>query len=279
MTETATQVVDPAAMESPGRAPKRRGPWPNGAVATAAHATTLVVILALWECAVRLGVVSPSLAYGPLDVARAVPELVSEGALAANLWATLKATLIALVLAAMIGTPIGLMLALLPRTESVLSPYMSALNAMPRVALAPVFVITFGIDASAKIALAFTLAVFVFIINARAGVLSADDDVLRLTAVLRATKTQQFFKVLLPVATPSIFAGARLALIYSLLGVVTSEIIASRDGVGLLIAQYSAAFQLDRVYALLIVLALASAVLNTVTGALEKRLMRWQRTS
>jgi NitT/TauT family transport system permease protein len=153
---------------------------------------------------------------------------------------------------------------------------LDALNATPRIAIAPVFIIVFGIGMSAKIALAFTVVVFMIISAARSGIHAANPDVLRLMTVMGASKPQIFFKVLLPVATPSIFAGLRLGLVYSLLGVVTSELLASRDGLGQLIALYSGTFQLDRVYAIIFVLIVISGGLNAIFTSLERRLTRWK---
>lgn len=148
---------------------KGSGPWPNRTTAIAAHLATLLAVLVVWGLVTKTGIIRPSLSHGPVEVWNAFAWMLGEGIIWNHLWATLSATLVALALAAIIGIPIGLSLALLPKTESLASPYLSALNAMPRVALAPVFIIMFGIDTEAKVALAFTLAIFVFIINARAG--------------------------------------------------------------------------------------------------------------
>ena len=111
---------------------------------------------------------------------------------------------------------------------------------------------------------------------ARAGVRSTDAEWLRLSTVLGARKHQLFFKVLLPVATPAIFAALRLGLIYSLLGVVGSELISARDGLGQLIAYDSSVFQMDGVYGILVLLAVIAVVLNQLMALLERRLLRWQ---
>ncbi|OOG58183.1 ABC transporter permease [Polaromonas sp. C04] len=233
-------------------------------------------MLLMWQAVSQLGIGSPSLMKSPLQVLAALQRLFESGEILVNLWATMKAVVIALLLAAVVGTAAGLVLALHPRLEAALQPVISGLNSMPRVALAPVFVVAFGITLSAKVALAFSVVVFVFLLNARAGVKSADSDIIRMATVMGATKTQRFFTLLLPVATPSIFAATRLGLIYSLLGVVTSELIAARDGLGQLVAYYSSTFEMASVYAILIVLAIVAGVLNSLTGALENRVLRWQ---
>lgn len=234
-------------------------------------------VLLVWQLVYPLG--GPALGKGPADVWAALRELVRTGDLQENLWHTMQAVLIALVIASIIGTVIGLSLALLPRIEAAVSPLLSGLNSMPRIALAPVFIIAFGIGIEAKVVLAASVVVFVFILNARAGVKSADPEVIRMATVMGFGKVQIFFKVLLPVAMPSIFAAFRLGVIYSLLGVVASELISSRNGLGQLVALYSNQFKLASVYAILIVLAIVAGMLNALTGLAESRVLRWQPPS
>jgi len=130
---------------------------------------------------------------------------------------------------------------------------------------------------SAKVALASTLIFFIVLSGARAGIRSADADWLLLSSVLGARKHQLFSKVLLPVATAAIFAALRLGLIYSLLGVVGSELISARDGLlGQLIAYDISVFQMDGVYGILVLLAAIAVVLSQLMGLVERWLLRWQ---
>jgi len=237
---------------------------------------TFAAFIFLWQLAAWLELYRPIILKSPTQVWGALVDLVQSGVLQTDLSATITATVMALVLAAVVGVPLGLMLGLLPTTERVAAPFIDALNATPRVAFAPVFIIIFGLSMSAKVALAFSIAVFVLLVNSRAGVHNAEPEVLTLVRTMGAKKREVFFKVLLPAATPTIFAGLRLGLIYSLLGVVTSELIASRDGMGQLIAQYSAAFQMDRVYAVILVLVVVASLLNWLMTLVERRLLRWR---
>ena len=237
----------------------------------------LGLVLLIWQLIYPLG--GPALGKGPAQVWEALSELVGSGDLQENLWHTMQAVLIALVIAGILGTIIGLSLALLPRVEAAVSPLLSGLNSMPRIALAPVFIIAFGIGLEAKVVLAASVVVFVFILNARAGVKSADPDTVRMATVMGFGKAQIFFKVLLPVAMPSIFAAIRLGVIYSLLSVVASELIASRNGLGQLVALFSNQFKMASVYAILIVLAIVASILNTFTGLAESWVLRWQPPS
>ncbi len=241
-----------------------------------AQVLLFVGFIGLWALAAHFKIGRPIVVRSPPQVWTALSDLVSTGALWPHMWSTIQATLIALGLAAVIGVSTGLGLALSPTIERIVTPYLSALNSAPRIAFGPVFIIMFGIGLTSKVALAFSVVIFVIILNARAGVHAADPDVVRLMEVMGASRRAVFVKLLFPVAVPSIFAGLRLGLIYSLLGVVTSEMIAAREGLGQLVAQYSGNFQLDYVYAVIAVLIVIGTLLNTIAGIVERRLLWWK---
>jgi len=236
----------------------------------------LGVIVGAWQIVSTLRLLSPLIASSPGDVAQYLYKSSIDGELPYNFWVTFEATLIAFALSAVVGTLIGMALGLMPRVERIVNPYITALNAMPRIALAPVFIIYFGIDTEAKVALAFSFVVFPFIINTRAGIRNADYDVIRMARSFGANKRELLTKVLVPTALPSIFASLRLGIVYSFLGVVTSELITARAGLGQLIQEYSGSFQIGNVYGILIVLAVVASFLNFGMGLVEQRLLRWQ---
>jgi NitT/TauT family transport system permease protein len=235
-----------------------------------------VVVVGIWQLVVSTKLIDRTVTSSPGDVATYLWHALGTSALWSNLGATMEAVLLAFILASVVGVVIGIALALMPRFERVVAPYLDAANSMPRIALAPVFVVAFGLTINSKIALAFSIVVFIMITAARAGVRSMDVDIMRLATVLGANRRQMFTKVLFPVAIPSIFGGLRLAVIYSLLGVVTSELIASKNGIGQLLQNYSSLFQINAVWGLLIVLAVVATILNLVMTRIEKYLLRWQ---
>ena len=261
--------------ESPG-ARKRAGLSRETALVRGLQVAVGLALLGLWQLAAARKWPDPVLAKSPVQSWDYLVGAARSGALWSNTRSTMAAVLIAWVLAGLGGVVAGLALGMMPRTERVLSPYLDAANAMPRIALAPLLIVALGIGTSAKVALAATLVFFIVLSGARAGVRSADAEWLRLSTVLGARKRQLFFKVLLPVATPAIFAALRLGVVYSLLGVVGSELISARDGLGQLIAYNSSVFQMDGVYGILVLLAVIAVVLNQFKAFLERRLLRWQ---
>jgi ABC-type nitrate/sulfonate/bicarbonate transport system permease component len=236
-----------------------------------------ILAIALWQLAYHFEWSSRALLPSPRSVWDATVELHRSGELWTNLRSTIEAALVALALSAVIGIPLGIMLGMLQRTWDVCAPYLNALNSMPRIAFAPMLIVVFGLGQSAKIALGFSVAVFIFILNARIGVLSADDDHRTACVTLGASRAQLFRKLYLPTAVPAIFTAFRLGMVYALLGVVSSEIISSRAGVGQLITSYSATLSMAYVYSLLIVLAFFGSLLALIAGALESKLLRWRR--
>ena len=121
-----------------------------------------------------------------------------------------------------------------------------------------------------------SVVVFMLITSARAGMQAIDVDIVRLARSLGANRRQLFFKVMLPVAVPSIFGGLRLGVIYSILGVLTSELIGAKNGIGQLLQEYASLFQIEAVYGLLIVLAIVASSINSIMSWLERRILRWQ---
>jgi NitT/TauT family transport system permease protein len=236
----------------------------------------LVVILAAWQIIATYKLVNPVLASSPRAVWDYLVESFSNGEMISNLIPTVEATLIAFGLASVCGIVIGLCFGVLPRVAKVFDPYITAINSLPRIALAPIFIIYFGINMSTKVALAFTIVIFVVLVNTYAGVISVDGDLRRLAVLYRLSKVQLFMKVLLPGAVPMIFAGLRLGITYAFLGVVTSELLAARNGLGLLVAQYANTFQMANVYGLILVLALLASIFTVGMTAIERHMLRWK---
>jgi NitT/TauT family transport system permease protein len=253
----------------------RRDPKPAIALFLA-RAAFLGLLLGGWQVVAAYELVDPTVSSSPGAVFSWLGEALTGEQLWTNLRATLTASLIAWALASVVGTFIGIALALLPRVEQVVNPYLSAFNAMPRIALAPLFVVAFGLTINSKIALAFSIVVFMAINAARTGVASVDIDLTRLAEVLGASKVERFFKILLPVAVPSIFGGLRLGLIYALLGTLTAELIGSVDGIGQQLQEAAGLFQTEAIYGLLIVLAVTATLINSGMSLIERRILRWQ---
>ncbi len=225
-----------------------------------------------WWAAVEMKLLDRFFFSSPVDIARfLVAQFVSE--IIPNALETLLAMSIAFVLSGIAGVAIGLLLFELPGLKRTIDPFLTALNSMPRIALAPIFILWFGIGIASKVALAFSLGFFIVLLSTYAGIRNVDPILIRLSRSLGCTSSQQFMKIMLPWAIPSVFAGLKLALIYSFLGVVTSEMLASKAGLGQLIMYYSGILRMDAVLGILFVMAVFAVLLTFVADQVEAALL------
>lgn len=227
---------------------------------------------AIWWGAVRWGYVDKFFLSAPQDVAKFLVENF-RGQIIPHAQNTLLATLIAFVLSGVTGILAGLLLVELPGLKRLVDPFLTALNSMPRIALAPIFILWFGIELASKVALAFSLGFFIVLMSTFAGIRNVDPVLLRLSRSLGCSPWQQFTKITLPWAIPSVFAGLKLALIYSFLGVVTSEMLASKLGLGQLIMYYSGLLRMEAVLAILLVMAVCAVALTMIADRIEAALL------
>jgi len=209
---------------------------------------------------------------GPVEIVARLLTWLRDG----SLWENVGATLLAMALGYAIGTAsgiaIGLLLGLMPRLNRVLSPYVAALYAMPKIALAPLFVIVFGIGLESKVALV-AITVFFLVLNATLdGVQNVDRDLTRALALMGATRLEVIRKVLIPATLPWIFTGMRIAVRYAFTNTLLAELIASNSGIGFMIEYYSGVFEATGTYAAILVLVIMSVGLTELLTLIETRL-------
>ncbi len=194
-----------------------------------------------------------------------------------NTYYTMVATIVAFGLGSIAGILAGLVCVQFPILEEVFDPFVTLMNSFPRIALAPLFVVWFGIGVLSKVVLAVSVIFFILMLTTIAGGRSVDRNLLALCRSLGAGPWKIFCAITLPTAAPSIFAGLKLGLIYAFLGVIVGEMIASEHGLGQEAMQYSNLFQMDRVLAVLFFLAVITTGLAAIMTAIERRVLRWQR--
>lgn len=241
------------------------------------HLLAVVSLLALWELGAEKAWLDPLFFGRPSGVGA----YLWDGFVTTDkLWIELGYTLLGTVLSFGLGSAIALVLGLLfvtwPALEKALDPYLMLLNAMPRFALAPLFILWFGLGLGSKVAVGTSLAFFIVLANTVAGIRGVPQDIITLSRSLGAAPRKLFFKVTLPSAVPVIFSGLRLALIYSMLGVVGAEIIAAEHGLGQTLAYLQSSFDMNGVLGLLLLLAVLGTVVAHGMTLLEKALLKWQ---
>lgn len=236
----------------------------------------LLSILAVWQSVVSLGLVDSFWISSPALVAREIWFLLTSGELTRDVGMTVLEALIAFVISSVLGVTAGLLLARTPFWDDVLAPFVVAINSLPRIALAPLIILWFGIGITAKVVTAFTLTFFILLVNTLTGAKHVDNDILTIARLMGASERDILRKVTLPSALPWIFAGLELGLTYSLLGVIVAEILAANQGLGYLIASSAGNFNTAGVFAGLFTLAAVAWVFSTLMRRLQGRLLRWK---
>jgi NitT/TauT family transport system permease protein len=241
-----------------------------------ARLAVCVGTLAVWQAAVSSGLIDPLWVSSPYLVVRELWRLTASGELLTDVWMTVSEALIAFVISSALGIVSGLLLARSPFWDEVMAPIIVALNSLPRIALAPLIILWFGVGVVAKVVTAFTLVYFILLVNTLGGAKNVDNDIMTIARLMGASKRDLLWKVTLPSALPWIFAGLSIALTYSLLGVIVAEILASNQGLGYLIASSAGNFDTAGVFAALVVLVIIAWLLSTAMRKLEGRLLRWK---
>ena len=193
-----------------------------------------------------------------------------------HLAVTLIETLLAFGIGAVLGLACGLWLALAPLASAVLEPYVKAMNAMPRIILAPIFAVWFGLGIASKVALGVTLVFFIVFFNVYQGVKEVSPVVLANARMLGASPRQLLRHVYLPSATSWVFSSLHTSVGLAFVGAVVGEYLGSAQGVGYLILQAEGTFDINTVMAGILVLTGFALVLDAAVGRVERRLMKWQ---
>jgi NitT/TauT family transport system permease protein len=232
-----------------------------------------VVVLGAWQLASgRL--VSEFFVSSPSDIVGRLVQLVVTG----ELWPHLTQTLVEVGAGLLIGVPLGIALGVALGTSQLLSgwllPYVMALYSLPRVALAPLFIVWFGIGLLSKITMVVTMVLFVIFYNVYQGVRDIDQDLLDVARSFRASRLQTLRWIVLPSLTPWLVTALRLSIGIALIGAVIAELIAASSGLGYYIKLSSNLLDVTGVFAGLAVITAVAIVLDQVLGHVERRVVR-----
>lgn len=234
------------------------------------------LLILLWYLGSRTGMLSPLFFGRPEKIAAQIVEWFATGEIWPHLAITLSETLMAFAAGTTGGVLAGLWLGLSPRTLAVLDPFIKAANAMPRVILAPIFAMWFGLGMGSKVALGFTLVFFIVFFNVLQGVREVSPVVLNGTRMLGANRAQLLRHVYLPAAMSWVFSSLHISVGMAFVGAVIAEYLGSAAGVGYLILQAQGVFDVDSVFAGIAVLTACALVLDAIVTIAEKRLLVWQ---
>ena len=249
--------------------PLRRIPWTGGAVL--GPAILFVALIAIWETVVRLRGIPPLILPAPSLVWESLVAHTRSGFLLIHLGVTLVEILLGFLGGSILGIGLGIGVALSPRLRGILHPYLIASQAMPKLALAPIFVMWFGFGILPKVLITALIAFFPLFENTVTGLNEVDGEALEMFSALRASRWQTLRWLRLPNAVPYVVAGLRVGMILSLVGAVVAEYVGANRGLGALIISSQGMMDTPLMFAVFVVLIVLGVVLYEAIDYLERR--------
>lgn len=235
----------------------------------------LLGALVAWHLFALFGGVERFILPTPIEVAEAGID--DWSALLQHSWATAQACLIGFALAAVAGIVLAGVMSYFRVLEQVLSPVIVSFQTLPKVALAPLFVVWFGFSMLPRVLVTVAIAFFPIVIDTMVGLKSVRPSMLESAKVMGASRWQVFWKVELPSALPNIFGGLKVAATLVVIGAVVGEYIVSNEGLGYIQLQATAKFDTPLLFSALILMALIGLVLFEIVGWVERLSMPWRR--
>jgi NitT/TauT family transport system permease protein len=233
----------------------------------------LVLLIVLWDLAIRIFRIPPYQVPAPYDVIVTLwqewPKLLSEA------WPTTQATVWGFLLSAAFGIPVAMAIAGSRTIESYVYPLLVFSQSIPKIAVAPLFVVWFGFGMLPKVLSAFLLGFFPVVVSAVQGFKSVEPDMLDLARAMEASRLQIFRMVSLPHAMPAIFSGLKVSITLAVVGAVVGEFVGSNSGIGYVLQRSIGNFELPTMFAALVVLALIGVILFWVLDVIERLAIPW----
>ena len=238
----------------------------------------LVALLLLWDWAVRYYEIPSTLLARPGEVAAQLWYGTRSGVFLTHTLATMQEVAYGFLLGALGGFILGALVAESAWTRMTLYPFLIAFQMIPKVAIAPLFIIWLGYGISSKVAFTASITFFPVVINTIAGLRSVDGEVLEMMRVFRATRWQSFYRVKLKFAMPYIFASLEVAMVLSVIGAIVAEFVGATKGLGYLILQEMHKLDTAMVFALLTVLSVLGIILSYVIRLIARTMLFWHES-
>jgi NitT/TauT family transport system permease protein len=234
-----------------------------------------LVLLAVWEAAARAGMLNPLYLPSPSRIGAALMDLFSDGRIWPHLEATFSAALGGLALGIVIGVLLGVAAALVPLIAELLEPVMTVLNAVPRVILAPLFVIWLGIGLASKIALSFILVAVLIFFTVFTGIRQVDRRIVERVMTLGGNRWALVRHVYLPSVTAWVLSNLKIAVGFAFTGACVGEFVAASRGLGYLLSFAQSTYNSALMFALIFLIMVVVLLIFAIAGRLEKYLLRW----
>ena len=235
----------------------------------------IAVFLGVWEAFVRLLEIPLFILPTPSNVFVALYRGFASSLYIDHIWVTLAETLMGFALGTTLAFVLGTVIALSRPVEYFLYPFVVMFQAMPKVALAPLIIVWFGLGIFSKVVNAALVAFFPLMVNTIVGLRSAEEDKVNLMKSLAATRGQIFWMLQLPNAMPYIFAGLEIAMIFALIGAIVAEFVGAQSGLGMLIQSMNFTMDVAGQFSVLLLLSIIGLLLNGVVTGVRKRVLFW----
>ncbi|NTG76742.1 ABC transporter permease [Agrobacterium rhizogenes] len=236
----------------------------------------LAIILGGWQFGVSSGVIDRFFFPAPLDIVKQVTTWISDHGFYKHVGITLGETVLGYLIGTGLGVAAGVWLGLSPFVARVLDPFIKAVNAIPRVVLAPIFVLWLGLGLWSKVALAVTLVFFVTFFNAMQGVREVNPVILSNTRILGAKRSDLLRHVYFPAAATWILSSLRTSVGFAVVGAIIGEYLGASAGLGYLIARSEGNFDAVGVFAGIMILAVFVLIIDLILDAIERKLITWR---
>ncbi len=245
-----------------------------------AQAAVFVVVFGGWQLLTSLKIVDPFFFGQPSGVVRTLVDWVRHGTSFGSIWLQISVTMEEAVFGFLIGTAagvlVGVLLGQVRFLATVLSPYIKAVNALPRIVLGELFIIVLGLGIGSKVVLAGFLVFFVVFFNAFQGVREVDGNLVNNARVLGASRLQVVRSVVIPSAMTWIIASLHVAFGFAVIGAIVGEILGAQHGLGVVITNSGNNFDTNGVFAGMIIIGAIALVAEWLISLLERRLLAWR---
>ena len=246
-----------------------RNKWKIGIIRIA----ILVIFIALWEVAAKLKLIDPFLTSSPSRIVKSLISFVNGGTLFRHIWVTCYETIIGFMLGTILGVIIAIILWASKTASKVLDPYLVVLNALPKVALAPIIIFWVGNGTPAIITIALLISIVTTIISVLTGFNEVDEGKMLLMTTFQANKWQKLRYLVFPASIPVIISALKINVGLSWVGVIMGEFLVAREGLGFLIIYGGQIAQLDMVMMSIVILSVIAFIMYEVVAILENKLV------
>ena len=287
MTPSKTQVLGRPITVEPGHFPDTvwsvREAWIDRVPRAVAMAALLFIVLLIWWSIHHFQIVSRIILPSPQEVGRDIvtvgANILSGGYMLDALWMTTKEVLWGFFFAIVIGFSLGVLVGETSFGEKAVLPYLVAIDTMPKVAFAPLFLAWLGFGISSKVALAAFIATFPIVVGTAAGLHAADENARMMFRTLGASRWQTLFRMKIPSGLPQIFTGLKIGAVGVMAGAITAEFLGGGKGFGELIRVAASQLQTPRVFSLILYLSVLGFLLFWSVVLIERKLVFWHRSS